>query len=269
MKLLFAKAKWERWDQALAPFLADVAAAGFDATEIFLPALKESPAESRRLHRQHHLKLVAQIITEGAGVEDHLRCLAERFLRALEFEPVMINSHTGRDIWTPEENLRVFDKALELEARYGVPVCHETHRSRALYCAPAAVHVLAARPQLKITADFPHWLCVHESDLADQAKAVASAIQAAHYIHARVGHSEGPQVPDPRAPECQSWRDLSLGFWRRIVEARRNSGSAFLTIAPEFDPPPYMPVIPFTGKPTADAWEVNCWTRQWLSEAMT
>lgn len=259
MKIIAVKSKWERWEQPLVPFLEDVASAGFAATEIYIPAMAESPAECGRLHRQAGLALVAQIITEGPTVADHIRCFEERFLRALDCGPVAVNSHTGRDIWSLDDNLRLFDKALELEDRHGIPICHETHRSRALFCVPAALALINARPGLKLTADFSHWLCVHESDLADQQESVAAAISSAWHIHARVGHSQGPEVPDPRVPEWQTWLDLSLGFWRKIVAVRRNSGAAFLTITPEFGPPPYMPTHPSTGEPLADAWELNCW----------
>lgn len=264
MKIILAKAKWERWDQPLLPFLEDAAGAGFSATEIYIPAMAESPEECARFHRLAGLGLVAQIITEGQDVSDHIRCFEERFLKALDCGPLVVNSHSGRDIWSLDDNLRLFDKTLELEARHGVPICHETHRSRALFCAPAARAILAARPELKLTADFSHWLCVHESDLSDQQESVAAAISSACHIHARVGHSQGPEVADPRVPEWRQWLDLSLGFWRRIAEARRAGGAAFLTITPEFGPPPYMPTHPATGEPLADPWELNCWMAGFL-----
>jgi sugar phosphate isomerase/epimerase len=264
VKIIAVKSKWERWEQPLRPFLEEAASAGFSATEIYIPAMAESPAECGRLHQQAGLALLAQIITEGTEVSDHIRCFEERYLKALDCGPLLVNSHSGRDIWSMEDNLRLFDKALELESRHGVPICHETHRSRALFSAPAARALLAARPELKITADFSHWLCVHESDLSDQQESVTAAVSAAWHIHARVGHSEGPQVPDPRVPEWRAWLNLSLGFWRRIADTRRAAGAAFLTITPEFGPPPYMPTHPATGQPLADAWELNCWMADFL-----
>ncbi|MCX6971443.1 MAG: hypothetical protein NTV93_14995 [Verrucomicrobia bacterium] len=264
MNILLVKSKWERWEQPLLPFLEDAAAAGFAGTEIFIPAMTNSPEECQRFHRQAGLALIAQIITEGSTVVDHIRCFEERFLRALDCGPLLVNSHTGRDIWSLDDNLRLFDKALELEDRHGIPICHETHRSRALFCVPAARALLCARSNLKLTADFSHWLCVHESDLSDQMESVEIAVAAAHHIHARVGHSQGPQVADPRVSEWCAWLDLSLGLWRKIVAARRNSGASFLTITPKFGSPPYMPTDPATGLPLADAWKLNCWMADFL-----
>jgi sugar phosphate isomerase/epimerase len=268
MKILFTKAKWERFEQELEPFLADTKAAGFDATEIYTPSVRESPSECIRLHESVGLKLVAQIITEGATPAEHMRVLEERFLRAVECGPILVNCHTGRDIWPMDDNLRIFDRALELEARHGIPFCHETHRSRPLFSGPSTAALLEARPALKLTADFSHWMCVHETDLADQPGALAAAVQASHHVHARVGHSQGPEVPDPRVAEWRPWLERSLEIWRRIVAARRASGAGFLTIAPEFGPPPYMPTLPATGEPLADAWEINCWMRQFLKGAI-
>ncbi len=259
MRIQLAKSKWERWDQSLALFLADAASAGFDATEIYVPAMSETPAECRRLHQEAGLSLIVQIVTEGSTPLDHIRCFKERFYLALECEPLVINCHTGRDYWPQHDNLQLFDIALELEAKYGTPICHETHRSRALFSAPSAHAFLNARPGLKLTADFSHWLCVHGSDLSDQQESVAKAVDSVYHIHARVGHSQAPQVSDPRAAEWLPWLELSLGFWRRIIEARTDDGTGCLTITPEFGPPPYMPTHPATGLPLADPWEVNCW----------
>jgi sugar phosphate isomerase/epimerase len=264
MNIIFVKSKWERWAQPLLPFLEDAANAGFSATEVYIPGMAESPEECGRLHRQAGLALVAQIVTEGPTVSDHMRCFEERFLRALNCGPLLVNSHSGRDIWSVDDNLRIFDKALELEDRHGVPICHETHRSRAMFSAPATKALLAARPELKITADFSHWLCVHESDLSDQKETVELAVSAAWHIHARIGHSQGPEVPDPRVPEWRTWLDLSLCFWRGIADFRRDAGADFLTVTPEFGPPPYMPTHPASGLPLADAWELNCWMADFL-----
>jgi hypothetical protein len=38
---------------------------------------------------------------------------------------------------------------------------------------------------------------------------------------------------------------------------RRAEGREWFTLTPEFGPPEYMPCLPFTRQPVADAWEVN------------
>ncbi len=268
MTLHFAKAKWEAWDEPLAPFLDRAAAAGFTATEIFIPSLSEAPADIAAAHAARGLALVAQIVTEGADAEAHLASLEERYRRACACAPLLVDCHTGADWFSFEDNQRVFARALEIEHELGVPLCHELHRGRALYNAPDTLRHLRALPELRVTADFSHWQVVHESgDLARHAEAVEAVVARAWHVHARVGFGEGPQIPDPRAPEWAAQVAINTGWWRRIVAARRAEGRPWLTITPEFGPVPYMPTIPHENRPVADAWEVNCWMREHLLRA--
>jgi len=269
MKLLFTKSKWEMWDDPLETFLKRASLDGFDAVEIYLPAQPETPAELADQVAAHGLGLVAQINTEGATAKEHLRTLEERFAHAAETKPLLINSHTARDIFSFEDNLKIFKRGCELSKEYGIVFTNETHRSRPTSSGPETSRYLEALPQMRINADFSHWVCVHESDLSDQPENVASAIERASHIHARVGFEEGPQVPDPLAPEWEGWTRLHLGLWQRIVDCQKNAGADFLTITPEFGPPPYMPIEPHTLRPLADAWEVNVQFKNWLTNKLS
>lgn len=77
------------------------------------------------------------------------------------------------------------------------------------------------------------------------------------HIHARVGHPQGPQVSDPALPEWQDAVQHHLKWWDAIVDHRQKSGSAYLTLTPEFGPIPYMQLIPFTQQPIANQWDIN------------
>jgi hypothetical protein len=109
---------------------------------------------------------------------------------------------------------------------------------------------------LRLTLDISHWCNVHESLLADQQETVALAISRTGHIHARIGHPEGPQVNDPRAPEWKSVVEAHFGWWDRIVEQKKKEGTR-LTILTEFGPADYMPTIPYTRQPVANQWEIN------------
>lgn len=266
MNIVFAKAKWEAWNDPLEPFLARAAADGFTATEIYLPSLSETPSEVAAAHRRHGLSLVAQFTTLGDTPAQHLRHLDDWFERALNYSPVAIDCHTGADWFSFEDNLRIFRRALELEKQGGIPFCHELHRGRALFNANDTLRYIRELPELQFTADFSHWQVVHESDrLERQTEAVAAVIARSRHIHARVGFGEGPQVSHPAAPEWSTQLEACLGWWRAIVAARRADATPLLTITPEFGPVPYMPVIPFENRPVADAWEVNHWMKDYLN----
>ncbi|HJR80159.1 MAG TPA: hypothetical protein VJ821_08805, partial [Anaerolineales bacterium] len=75
MKLIFGKSKWEMWDDPLEAFLERVVASGFEATEIYLGSLRESPAEIARLHAAYGLHLIGQILTQGGSYLEHIRSL--------------------------------------------------------------------------------------------------------------------------------------------------------------------------------------------------
>ena len=189
--------------------------------------------------------------------------MESRFAFAAETNPAHKQPH-GQRHFLIRDNLAIFKRGCELSKEYGITFTNETHRSRPTSGGPGTRQYLEALPEMRLNADFSHWVCVHESDLSDQPENVEMAIQRASHVHARVGFEEGPQVPDPLAPEWESWTQLHVGFWKRIITARKEAGADFLTITPEFGPPPYMPTEPFTNRPLADAWEVNVRFKNWL-----
>ena len=257
MKLIFGKSKWEMWDDPLEDFLQRVQASGFDATEIYLGSLKESPAEIARLHRSYGLRLIGQILTQGQSYQDHIQSFESQFEFAAQCEVAFINSHTGRDIFPFEQNVQIFQRVTELSQSSGIPILVETHRGRPTYSAIETRKYLEAVPDLRLTADFSHWMVVHESGLDDQRENLDLAIARADYVHARVGYAEGPQIPDPRAPEWQYAVERHLGLWQQILDQYKKDAKENLYITPEFGPPAYMHTAPFTNQPVGDVWEQN------------
>jgi hypothetical protein len=120
-------------------------------------------------------------------------------------------------------------------------------------------------PGLRITFDVSHWCNVHESLLADQPETLALAIQRVDHIHARIGHPEGPQVNDPRAPEWDTAVKAHLAWWDQIVNLKKQKGDT-LTILTEFGPADYMPTLPYTRKPLSDQWAINVYMMQLLRQ---
>ena len=264
IQTLFAKACWEVYDRPLDWFIQETVSAGWNATEIYLKDRPESREEILRLHRHSGLKLIAQISSTGSTPAEHLASLQTNYQHALAYEPLFVTSHTGRDLFTFDENRMLFEGALELPLREGVPLLHETHRGRALFTGPLCRSYLEALPGLRLTADFSHLLCVHESNLSDQPETVDAIIAAADHIHARVGFCEGPQLSAPQNPSYRDWVDLSVGFWTRIRGRMAGEGREFMTLTPEFGQPLYAPIDATSPRPVADPWESNHWTRDEL-----
>ncbi|MGV3686816.1 MAG: sugar phosphate isomerase/epimerase family protein [Daejeonella sp.] len=175
--------------------------------------------------------------------------------------PLYVNVHSGKDFFSYEDNKKFIDFTIKYARETGVPIYHETHRSRMLYSAPASRLYLEQNPDLRITLDISHWCNVSESLLEDQAETVALAISRTDHVHSRVGHAEGPQVGDPRAPEWQPAVEAHFAWWDSLVALKKAEGKT-LTMLTEFGPPSYMPTIPFTNKPVADQWAINVFMMQ-------
>jgi sugar phosphate isomerase/epimerase len=177
--------------------------------------------------------------------------------------PLYINCHSGKDYFSFDDNKNFIDYTMQLSKETGIKICHETHRSRILYAAPVARNFMERIPGLRLTLDISHWCNVHESLLQDQAQTVSMALQRVDHIHARIGHPEGPQVNDPRAPEWEEAVKAHFSWWDKVVDLKKKAGER-LTVLTEFGPPHYMPALPYTIQPVADQWAINVHIMQLL-----
>ncbi|MFL5739075.1 MAG: sugar phosphate isomerase/epimerase family protein [Flavisolibacter sp.] len=177
--------------------------------------------------------------------------------------PLYINCHSGRDFFSYEQNKTFIDHTTDLSQKTGIIICHETHRSRMLFAAPVARQYIEKNPALRITFDVSHWCNVSESLLQDQKENLNLTLERVDHIHARIGHPEGPQVNDPRAPEWDAAVKAHLAWWDEVVERKRKNGER-LTVLTEFGPPDYMPTTPYTRQPLADQWAINVYMMQLL-----
>lgn len=255
MQILYYKALWgmTEFEPSLEVNLRRIKAAGYDGVEFRRPD-DISPADWRAMLREFDLRYIAQIFAESA--EDF-----ERELAAItDYDPEQITSHSGRDKMTLDEGCRYFDAALRAEERHGIPVAHETHRYRLFFTPWTTAQYLERFPTLNVCADFSHWCCVCESRLGDMDHWIEQASRRAIHLHARVGHEEGPQVSDPRAPEFAPYVELHETWWDRLRHLRAESGSPRLTVTPEYGPPHYQSALPHTRQPIADIWEIALWT---------
>lgn len=237
-------------------FAAKVKEAGYDGVEVWVPGEEKSREALLEALQKHGLSLGLLCGGSDANVEKHLSQLEHQLRNALVMKPLYINCHSGRDYFTFEQAKLFFALTAKFRHESNIPIYHETHRGRLCFAAHVTRRFLEEIPDLRLTLDISHWCNVHESLLGDQADAVALALSRTDHIHARIGHAEGPQVSDPRAPEWENALNAHLAWWDKIVETKANAGLP-LTILTEFGPPTYMPTLPYTRQPVADQWDIN------------
>jgi hypothetical protein len=198
-----------------------------------------------------------------AGSDSHFQEHFDQFAKMVDAaanqsqqRPLYINCHSGKDYFSYEQGRAFINHTSILSKSTGIRICHETHRSRLLYSAPVARNYMENLPDMRVTFDVSHWCNVHESLLSDQEETVNMTLERVDHVHARIGHQEGPQVSDPRAPEWEAAVKAHLGWWDKIVGIKKQKGET-LTVLTEFGPPDYMPTMPYTRQPLADQWAVN------------
>jgi sugar phosphate isomerase/epimerase len=243
----------------LEEYCAKVKKEGYDGIELWWPLEKKDQDELFDCLHKHELEVGFLCGGSDSSFQKHL----DQFVHMVDAaakesiqKPLYINCHTGRDYFSFEQGKTFLEHTIELSKATGIKICNETHRSRLLYSAPVARHYMESLQELRVTFDVSHWCNVHESLLADQSETLDLTLQRVDHIHARIGHPEGPQVNDPRAPEWDAAVKAHFAWWDKIVELKKQKGEV-LTILTEFGPPDYMPTLPYTRQPLADQWAVN------------
>ena len=268
MNIKFFCPRWGSTSLSWDDFLTKVKNAGFDGIEYGIA--NNTPVSELETAWEKAGKLGLLIIpqhheTSDIDINKHCDNFASWFEKIEPFEAIKVNSQTGKDFFSFEQNKKIIDVASDYTKRTGVPVYHETHRAKFSFAAHITKEYLQKIPDLKLTLDISHWVNVAESYLHDQQDAVELAIERAEHLHARVGYPEGPQVPDPRSPEWNEALNIHLQWWDRVVDRiNKRSPGSLITISPEFGPHPYMVHLPGTSNPIADQWSINVFMMQML-----
>lgn len=227
----------------------------------------DSAADVRELARSG-LPYIAEICSGGSyapassvSFDRHFQDFRTQLERAAEANALFCSCLVGSDSWPLQVAIDFYGGALLVGKRSGIELSFETHRSRPTFHPWVTAEILRALPELQLTCDFSHW-CVVCERLPDDEAVLDLVISRARHVHARVGYAQGPQVPDPRAPEYESELLAHEGWWRRIALSAAERSQPMLTVTPEFGPDGYLQQAPFTRHPVADLTELNRWMAQ-------
>ncbi len=258
MELKIFCPQWGHENLDLEGFFTHVKTAGYDGVDTWLPEDRAGRTRFIRLMNEYGLLMVShQHQAKGNNIVEFCKSFEYYLNLSLESGPVLINSHSGRDFFSVEQQLRVIDTAENFSVKNNIRVAHETHRGRIGFSPVNSRELFRLRPNMKITADFSHWVCVTESFLENYEAETDEAIRRTAHIHARIGFTQGPQIPDPRSPFWQKETDLFLGLWGKILMYQQSIGMPFFTITPEFGPPPYMWTTIDDNSPVSNQWDIN------------
>jgi len=235
---------------------------GYAGVEIALHLLSEPKSKLIELLKEFDLKFIPLIKTTGNTVKEHVSSFASLIKEVSSINPLLINAHSGRDAFNRKEAMEFYKQAINIENDLGIPVAHETHRSRTFFNPWITRDILLEIPELKICSDYSHWVNVCERLIDDEIDILQLCAERCLHLHARVGYEEGPQVPDPRAPEYQRHVEAHERWWDMIWDAQIKSGRKYSTLTPEFGPSLYLHTLPYTNVPVASLEEICYWQMQ-------
>lgn len=265
-----------RWGAEKIPwktFLSSVKEAGYSGIEWFPNGEEGNPLEVISLIKEYGLEyaIVMTVLNAPANPSAYKIELQRHLIELCNLGkviqmPLFISAQTGREYFTYSQIAGCLACCEAVSQKEGVPIYQETHRNKWSYAAHVVLPILNKNPNLLLTLDISHWFCVSESYLEDQQSAVQKAISHTRHIHARVGHTQGPQVVDPTAKEYEMALAAHLLVWDEYISQRRACGAQQCSITPEFGPPPYLVFTNRDGTAQQEQWRLNLWIKEFLEK---
>src|SRR6188768_692253 len=160
-ELLILATNWG-FSGSLDDFCTRIKKEGYDGAELWCPTEQEDRNKLVAAFAKHNLKFGLLAGGSDADPEKHFQQFKSNVEQAVALKPLYINCHSGRDFFSFEQNKKFIDLTTQFNRSSGVPIYHETHRSRILYSAPIARQFIEKIPELRLTLDISHWCNVHE-----------------------------------------------------------------------------------------------------------
>lgn len=265
---------WGSEHLTVAGFIKLITDHGFQGIEMNLPndnvfeiELWDELQNVRNLYPNFIVVLQQVLPVEAETVDEYISNVLKQLKRTLPYQPDLINSHTGKDHYSFDENCKIIEAVESFSDINNIPIYHEIHRGRFTFHSTTTLAYLEKYPDLKLVGDLSHWCVTSESMLQDQEHILQKIFPRIKHIHARIGFEQSPQVNNPFAPEWEDNLNQFTVWWQQIINEHQNMEE--FTITPEFGPYPYMPQTPFNQMPLANQQELNIEMRDYLKRKIT
>ncbi len=271
MNILYSSTYWGSESLSPEKFINKTIGDGFNGVELFLQPPDEttnlfmSAIDAVKMMNNDFYFIALQLVFPAKeSVTDYIKKMERNLAYISSLNPLFINSHTGKDYYSFDDNCRAIEAAMNFSAKNNIRILHETHRSRFTFHTATLLPYLEKFPEMELTGDLSHFCVVSESMLEDQEEILDRIYPHISHLHARVGYEQGSQVNDPKAPEWNSHINRFINWWHQIINLKQKAGQKVFTITPEFGPVPYMPVMPYTKEPMSIQWDNNLFIKKLL-----
>ncbi len=127
MQVSLLSPQWGHEHLPLTQFLDKIKAAGYDGVDTWIPEDRNDKHLLFDYLQKHELSIVThQHRASGSTSQAFRASFLKELQECAEPQPILINSHTGRDYFPLEENVALMDIAYEFTAKTGIVVAHET-----------------------------------------------------------------------------------------------------------------------------------------------
>ncbi|MFN3405064.1 MAG: hypothetical protein ACK40G_13265 [Cytophagaceae bacterium] len=248
----------------LADFLSKLKEAGYDGVEMQLPKEKVEKFILKHVLKDLNLLFVATIKLEYNTFEEYFTAYINALNDLQEFEPVAINSVTGKSWFSFEQNCRLIEEAALFAVKTGIKVYHKADRNGFAFHPAVVGNYIKTFANLEFTSDFSEWVIASGME-PNRFKNLCGDISFSH-INCKIADTNTAQISDPRAPEFSGLMEQYIKSWEEIVANACRTEKALVTINTAFDQA-CAPKLPYSNMPVSNAWDINLYLLKTLSEA--